>query len=484
MASTRKKTRVPFVGYTIPSITGARLPSGRDILRNLYYFLREKKLTLQESAEQTCANVMPFWEKSRLPATQKPNVMKKIRKLYNDHRRITKNLKRKKECEQLKRRKFCSTLDSLFDISHANSERLVEIREDLDFLHMQQNGRKGSIAGVDLSLANQEKRKAERLKRLKKYKEKRGLEEREMFKVEKETSVEDNDDHDSDSDYTVDEAPVKKKRRILSQSVCATLDRTNTSVRKSAMVMASVLNEVGTSTSATVLSKSTVHQIRQQQREKTASKIREDFVPTKCVVHWDGKLLPEFSKNSLDSVDRLPVLVTSLQNADTKLLGVPALPSGTGKNTCDAVSDILKSWECDPFTVGMCFDTTAANTGRKAGAATLLEHELGRDLLWLSCRHHMLEVLLSDVFAVCFGPSRGADIPMFNRFKQKWTGLVHHRAPTRPLIEVSESLKLFIQSQLQQSHAREDYLELLQLAGLATGLDIQVGLKWKHSNSL
>lgn len=174
-------------------------------------------------------------------------------------------------------------------------------------------------------------------------------------------------------------------------------------------------------------------------------------------------------------VDRLPVVVTSLEDGSVKLLGVPILPSGTGKASSKAVFEQLQSWKTDSLVVGMCFDTTASNTGNKAGAATLLESLLSRSLLWLSCRHHMLEILLSDVFGCCFGPSSGPEIPMFKRFRQNWNKLAHHTvAREQPLIPASDELKCFISNQIMQSHARDDYLELLHLAGLAVGLDIQV----------
>ena len=54
-------------------------------------------------------------------------------------------------------------------------------------------------------------------------------------------------------------------------------------------------------------------------------------------------------------------------------------------------------------TVGMCFDTTASNTGRFSGACVLLESLFQRPLLWMACRHHMFEVLLAEVFKECIG---------------------------------------------------------------------------------
>jgi len=48
--------------------------------------------------------------------------------------------------------------------------------------------------------------------------------------------------------------------------------------------------------------------------------------------------------------------------------------------------------------VGISFDTTAANTGRLNGPCTLLELKMQKKLLWLACRHHVLEVVCGDVF--------------------------------------------------------------------------------------
>ena len=109
----------------------------------------------------------------------------------------------------------------------------------------------------------------------------------------------------------------------------------------------------------------------------------------------------------------MAVLVLSLVDGYTKLLGVPKLSSGSGRTASDTVHELLVSWKCENFIIGMCFDTTASNTGKHSGACTLLEVALGRNLLWMACRHHILEVLLSDAFGVCFGSSSRPDILIF-----------------------------------------------------------------------
>jgi hypothetical protein len=198
------------------------------------------------------------------------------------------------------------------------------------------------------------------------------------------------------------------------------------------------------------------------------------------VVHWDGKLLPDTTGQNIDHVDRLPVLLSSLVDGKTKLLGVPKLNSGSGQAAADAVLDLLNSWQCSSLVVGMCFDTTAANTGKIKGACTLLETLIGRNLLWMACRHHMFEVLLADAFGVCFGgPSTGPDILLFKCFREKWGKLNHRELQQRqsPLIQVDASLKLFIAEHLKKKHARDDYRECLTLAGLMVGLHLDGTLR-------
>ena len=66
---------------------------------------------------------------------------------------------------------------------------------------------------------------------------------------------------------------------------------------------------------------------------------------------------------------------------------------------------MLEEWSIEQRCVAMCFDTTASNTGKFAGAYIPLEALIGHPLLWTPCRHHILEVILRDVFKVTFGPS-------------------------------------------------------------------------------
>ena len=71
-----------------------------------------------------------------------------------------------------------------------------------------------------------------------------------------------------------------------------------------------------------------------------------------------------------------------------KLLAVPKLHDGTAVTTAKAVVDTVDEWGLRDRIKGLCFDTTASNTGTKGGVCVLMEKEIGRDLLNLACRHH------------------------------------------------------------------------------------------------
>ncbi|KAG0726770.1 hypothetical protein GWK47_035883 [Chionoecetes opilio] len=69
--------------------------------------------------------------------------------------------------------------------------------------------------------------------------------------------------------------------------------------------------------------------------------------------------------------------------------------------------------------IGMAFDTTAANTGMVQGACIRIERALEKPLVWLACRHHILEAVLKDVFEACMGPSSGPNIALFKRLQNQ-----------------------------------------------------------------
>ena len=478
----RKNSYVWLIGYPKEAILGARLPSGRDAMRTFFFYHKSRKMTVGESARLAFEAVESFWLKSRLPIKKQQHCIEKIKDLYNEHRSLMKNRKRNSDSDRLKQKQYSIKLSQMLDISHSNAAQMINNEEDRQFLKLQQQSRAGCIGTVDKKLAAKEKRSLERHKRNKER----------AISVKKQTTKKDdfclatgsnNDDYtdvedlDDDTEFIVKQSSSAgkkqcKRRRLISSKVSAVLDRTNTSTRAATMILASAFNEAGCSTSTVVLSKSTVHRQRQQRRKVTALEIKTTYVPSTSVVHWDGKLIPDLCHTTTSVSDRLAILLSSLDDGNVKLLGVPKLSSGSGQAAANAVVDNLKTWSCESQVIGMCFDTTAANTGKVKGACKLLEVALGRNLLWLACRHHMFEVLLADVFTACQGPSTGPEIAIFKLLRDNWSKIHHESKHIFPMIVVSDTVKAFISKELQQKQLREDYRELIALAARAVGLDV------------
>ena len=82
--------------------------------------------------------------------------------------------------------------------------------------------------------------------------------------------------------------------------------------------------------------------------------------------------------------------------------------------------ELLYKWNIAEQVRGLVFDTTASNTGINTGACTLIEKALGRELVWVACRHHIMEVVLSTVFKAVMGDTTGPCVEVFKRFQSQW----------------------------------------------------------------
>ncbi|EDS44322.1 conserved hypothetical protein [Culex quinquefasciatus] len=167
--------------------------------------------------------------------------------------------------------------------------------------------------------------------------------------------------------------------------------------------------------------------------------------------------------------ERLAILVS--WDGKEKLLGTATLEQATGEAASNAVHKRLEEWRCTPLVRGLCFDTTSVNTGRLNGACVNLERMLGRDLMWLACRHHVLELILAKAFCVCFGPTKSPETPLFKRFREKWPEIskdkVKSLTVTKKFKEQKESVVGFLKTSTEWS--RNDYKELNDLTLLVLG---------------
>lgn len=53
-----------------------------------------------------------------------------------------------------------------------------------------------------------------------------------------------------------------------------------------------------------------------------------------------------------------------------------------------------------------------------------------KDVLWLACRHHIMEIMLEAVVTQALGPSSGPEILIFKRFRTFWPNINQNKFTT------------------------------------------------------
>ena len=285
-------------------------------------------MNIKDAVNRVFTQIIPMWEKARIPTKAKQDVIIKIKDLYNERQLLNKHRQRATPANLRNQVEYTRKMYALFDIAHADADFLIKIDEDRQFLHQQRVDRSGSFGSFDKSLAVCERtaatRAADRPQTTERHTAPQQTTDRDRW-----TRI--NRDKRSSSPV-LPSTPPRTKRPKLSQKVAAVLGYTNTSVRKSAMIMASVLNEAGSSSS--VMSRGTIRRRRQKRRVELANEIRSDYDThdkVHCTLGW--KLLPDVAgaESSTLLVERLAILVTSTSDGTTKLLGVLKLHAGTGE---------------------------------------------------------------------------------------------------------------------------------------------------------
>jgi hypothetical protein len=272
--------------------------------------------------------------------------------------------------------------------------------------------------------------------------------------------------------------PQRKKRKIMDENLLSLLDVAKVSDRAASLIMIPTIANVGKDPEEYNVSYSSIRRARQKSREKFSENLKKQFQTDKpLIIHWDGKLLEDITGNEV--VDRLPVLISG--SGEDQLLGVPKIDRGTGRHTANAVYQQIIDWNLNNQVKGMCFDTTASNTGRKNGACILLEQKLEKDLLWYPCRHHVLEIMLEAVVSPALQASSGPDIPLFKKFKANWNNIdqtSYDILDNFSTVDKHEMIK-FATRKLNEIQPRDDYRELLELTIVLLGGTGTTEIKFK-----
>ena len=509
---TRSSTGIWLIGQPLESLKNSVLPSKREAIALFFNYKIKGKQNVKQAVSSVTSDVLKVWEAARIPTQARQHVIKKLQSLYDDWLKLKKNKEnKKKQSENLlnKQTEWNESLDNLFDIAHADALNIIDIEDDKKFLLLQREPkRKGKMAGEDKKFAKniENLNKAYSEKNVKLLKQKK----REISDFDDTVQLVSTDsssvtsaEHSHDEDVTNDPnepstsrlssskekatsklSPQRKKVKLMDKKLLASFDIAKVSNRNASLIMIPTVSNLGYDPEEMRVSYSTIRRKRQEFRKEVSAALKSELkLDFPLVIHWDGKLLEDISGEEI--VDRLPVLVSG--NGVEQLLGVPKLNSGTGDNTSTAVYDLIIDWGLFDKVKCMCFDTTASNTGRKSGACILLEQKMGKDLLWLPCRHHIFEIILESVVSISLPASSGPNIQLFKRFKVSWPKLNKDSFRTANddpnlaarIAETKDNLILFANGHLSKQQPRDDYKELLELAIIFVGGTPTSGIKFR-----
>lgn len=140
------RTNIYLIGDIDTQIYGNKLPSNLQVLKVLFFNLRDLKFKLRESLKLAIKEVTVFWEKACLPIQSEDRCIKRLEKLYKQWRNLQKRSQKPSNVE--KEREFSSTLKNLFDISHGEVNNMVDDTKMEFLINQRKDGRVGYIKNI------------------------------------------------------------------------------------------------------------------------------------------------------------------------------------------------------------------------------------------------------------------------------------------------------------------------------------------------
>lgn len=303
----------------------------------------------------------------------------------------------------------------------------------------------------------------------------------------------------SHSDFYFEEkaGPSEPKRargkiNILNGNVALALDRCKISDRNAVYLIGAVAAALNVELDSLILNRSSIRNYREKIRKEKAEFLQRAFKNvnlTASVLHWDGKMIKNVMTGKI--AERLRVVI-SCGNVE-KIVGVPELDDGQGITQANAIYEVIADWGLNSTIKAVCCDTTNSNLGDLSGAATLLEQSLGKDLLYLPCRHHIFELILRAVFDVKkISATTGPAVPLFKNFQNEWLKINQNQYNTgiegedfRNIIHNKiDGIKSFVKSQLEITQPRDDYEELLLLVQIFIGEIPYKGVRFRKPGAM
>lgn len=99
------------------------------------------------------------------------------------------------------------------------------------------------------------------------------------------------------------------------------------------------------------------------------------------------------------------------------------MSDGHGSTQAEEIYNTICEWGLNTAVKALCCDTTNSNLGWRKGAAVILERKLETELLYLPCRHHIYELVLSCVYSTKIPGITGPNVALFKNFQSQWDSI-------------------------------------------------------------
>lgn len=291
------------------------------------------------------------------------------------------------------------------------------------------------------------------------------------------------DDDDDDDDYVPDDDDYRQSKGKLPipRALLEQISKTKASYRICENLLKVGVQIPGGDPINYGLSKTSMWKQITQLRSNQTYEMLASLAASECkvVIQFDGKTYKKLNKRHLGSEERI-VVVCHSERGDIAL-GLFAVNSKAAVHCVVPILDAIQKYNLSHRVAGLVCDTEAVNTGQWGGVCALIEDALEIFLLHLLCRHHVLEVVLKEVFHEVFGVSRAPRIDTFDVLNENWEFIqqnnyspidqekLHH-----PLVErLAREAKQIISKHVREHQFRNDYNELndlvLKFLGIKTG---------------
>ena len=206
-------------------------------------------------------------------------------------------------------------------------------------------------------------------------------------------------------------------RKRLAKETSITAKRHKIGIVAQRDFLANVINVGGGDIKEFSLSNKTVRTAGTDSVKEAAEQIKKDFKKIVeedlggkkvHIIHIDGKSLAQFHDQSKSIKKRLSVILSSPDLSSNQVLGIP----------------IIREWNISPYIMGIGFDTTSDNTGRKNGSVVLIEKEIGEAIWWVACPHHYYEIHVKKVARLHFGDTSSPEETVYKKLRDKWNNIL------------------------------------------------------------